>query len=111
MRNGNGNLVVRITLDGNPPWDWVECLSHPLKYVFNEAHPSLATVAGDAIIFESSEPKIEDNIKLMDNYIDQANICYCKKLAHQHAEEKRLLGQEQKQQEEIIKINEKLKSL
>jgi hypothetical protein len=111
MKNGEGNLVVQIVLDGNPPWDWIECLSHPLKHIHNEAHPSLATVAGNAITFESNELKLEENIKLMDSYIEQANTCYCKKLAMHEAEEKRILGQQQKQQDDLRKMNERIKSL
>jgi hypothetical protein len=109
MRTGEGTLMVQITLDGTPPWDWIECLSHVQENKYSEVHPSLATVAGDVIIFESSESRLEENIALMDAYIKQANVSYAQKMAHQYTEEKSLL--EQEQQEELSKINDRLKNL
>jgi hypothetical protein len=107
MRTGEGTLMVQITLDGTPPWEWIECFGHPQEYKYNEAHPNLATVAGDAIIFESAESCLEENIALMDDYIRQANESYAKKLAQQKEERSQL----EQDQEELSKINERLKSL
>ncbi len=111
MKTGDGNFVVQIDLDGTPAWEWVECFSHPRKYKLNEAHPGLATIVGNSIIFESTENGLEENIAMMDDYLEQANVCYAKKLAQEEAEEKRVFQQEEDMREELAKVNQRLKNL
>ena len=44
-------LTVKITLDGEPSSDWIECFKHPSTFIPNEADPSKASVIGNCITF------------------------------------------------------------
>ena len=104
-------LTVKITLDGEPCADWVECFRHPSTFVPDEAHPSKASVVGNCITFTSFRTNVRTNVLWMDKYIQQANECYKMMTAMHKAQEKSQREREQAEQEELDRINESLKDL
>jgi hypothetical protein len=106
-----GYLIVSVSLDGTPDWNWIECFKHPSTFTTSEAYPGRAFVTGNTITFSSSERTIKENVEWMDKYIQQANECYSRKMAEQVAEEKRQEERERKRKEELERINEGLKDL
>jgi len=104
-------LNVKITLDGDPSLDWVECFKNPATYIPDEAHPAKASVAGNTITFSSFRANVRTNVQWMDKYIQQANECYRLMDKMFVDEEKSRREKERVEEEEIEKINESLKDL
>ena len=104
-------LTVKITLDGEPSSDWIECFKHPSTFIPDEAHPFKASVIGNCITFTSFRTNVRTNVLWMDKYIQQANERYKTMSAMYIAEEKSQREREQTEKEELDKINESLKDL
>lgn len=104
-------LTVKITLDGEPCSDWIECFKHPSTFIPNEAEPSKASVIGNCITFKSFRPNVRTNVQWMDKYIEQANECYKTMNAMYVVVEKSRRERELAEKEELDKINESLKDL
>lgn len=104
-------LNVKITLDGEPSPDWIECFKHPSSFVPDESHPSKASVSGNTITFTSFRNNVRTNVQWMDKYIQQANECFLSMSALYLADEKKKRERELAEQAEIERINESLKDL
>lgn len=104
-------LTVKITLDGEPSSDWIECFKHPSEFVPDEADASKASVIGNCITFTSFRSNVRTNAKWMDKYIQQANESYKTMIAKRIAEEKSRRKREQAKKEELDTINESLRDL
>ena len=104
-------LNVKITLDGEPSLDWIECFKHPSTFIPDEAEPSKASVSGNCITFKSFRTNVRTNVLWMDRYIQQANECYKTMRAVYRAQEKSQREREKAEKEELDKINESLKDL
>ena len=104
-------LTVKITLDGEPSSDWIECFKNPASFIPDEAHPAKASVIGNCITFTSFRGNIRTNVLWMDKYVQQANECYKTMDTMYVAEEKSQRKRKKAEQEEINKINESLKDL
>jgi len=104
-------LTVRITLDGEPSSDWIECFKNPATFIPDEAHPAKAKVAGNTIEFTSFRAHIRTNVQWMDKYVKQANECYQMMSDMYKDEEKSQFEREKAEKAEIDRINESLKDL
>ena len=108
----NDSLWIRIRLSATPDQDWIHCFRDPSSYQTNEAHPSNARFNTDNTIdFQSTVNGLENNIKWMDKYLEQANTAYNAKKAKVLADKKRKEDLEAKKIEDLKKINEFIKDL
>lgn len=108
---GVGYFRIQILLNISPDRDWIECFKNPSKYRPDEAHPKLSEIQGNVLVFWSSEGHIKENVEWIDEYINQANECYHRKMAEKEA---RIKGQEEKtkkEKEELQRINKMLEKL
>ena len=64
-------LIIKITLDGEPSVDWIECFKNPATFVPDEAHPAKATVKGNSIIFTSFRANIKTNVLWMESMFNK----------------------------------------
>jgi hypothetical protein len=103
-------FTVQITLNGSPDSMWMECYRHPTDYTDNESHPSRTVVRGNKIVFFSIESELEKNVMAMDNYLNQANDCYRKKLIQQLALKNHSDFQKKNKQDELDRVNKKISS-
>jgi len=106
-----GLFQVLLILNVSPDSDWRECFQNPREFQPNEAHPRLAAIMGDKLMFRSSEEHIERNIEWMDKYINQANECYRKKMAEKEEEIKKQEARSQAEKAELERINKMLARL
>jgi len=104
-------LTIKITLDGEPKADWIECFKNPATYIPDEAHPAKAKVTGNSITFTSFRGNIRTNVLWMDKYIRQANECFQSMSEMYKAEIKSQHKRKREEQKEIDEINESLKDL
>jgi len=107
----SGFFRVRILLNISPDHDWIECFKNPSTFKPDEAHPRLAEIQGNVLLFWSSEGHITENVEWIDKYTSQANECYHRKMAEKEAEIKRQEEKMKREKEELKRINEMLEKL
>ena len=72
-KNGD-DLWVRIRLSTTPNAEWLQCFKDPISYLTNKTHPSNARLNSDNTLdFKATMSGLENDIKWMDKYIEQAN--------------------------------------
>ena len=110
-KNGD-ELWVRIRLSATPNVDWLQSFREPISYQPSKAHPSNARFMSDNTLdFESTMGGLENDIKWMDKYLEQANAACIAKKAKELADKKRKEELETKKKEELLKINESIKGI
>ena len=110
-KNGD-DLWVHIRLSGTPNVEWLQCFRDPISYQASKAHPSNARFLSDNTLdFESTMGGLQNDIKWMDKYLEQANAaCFARK-AKEIADKKRKAELEANKIEELKRINESIKGL
>ena len=110
-KNGD-DLWVRIRLSATPNVDWLQCFREPISYQPSKAHPSNARFMSDnALDFESTMGGLENDIKWMDKYLEQANAACIARKTKELADKKRKEKLEAEKKEELKKINESIKGM
>lgn len=110
-KNGD-DLWVRIRLNNIPNVEWLQCFREPISYQISKAHPSNARLMSDNTLdFESTMGGLENDIKWMDKYLEQANAACIAKKAKELADKKRKEELEANKKEELEKINESIKDI
>ena len=104
-------VTIKITLNVSPDNDWGICFVNPSTFKPNEAHPRRVQFSGSALIVRYPKRRIKEYLEQLDNYIDQANECYRRKMAEKEAERKREEEKETKKKEELDEINKMLEEL
>jgi hypothetical protein len=106
------DLWVRIHLSSAPNVNWLQYFRNPLSSQHNKTHPSNARFASDNTLdFESTISELKNDIKLMDNYLEQANVACIAQKKKELADIKRKEELEAEEKEELRKINESIKSI
>jgi hypothetical protein len=110
-KNGD-DLWVRIRLSATPTVDWLQSFREPFSYQPSKAHPSDARFRSDNTLdFESTMGGLENDIKWMDKYLEQANAAIIAKKAKEIADKKRKEELEADKKEELERINESIKGI
>ena len=110
-KNGE-DLWVHIQLSAAPDLEWLQCFREPISYQPSKSHPSNARfTSADALDFESTMGELENDIKLMDKYLDQANAACIDQKTKEIADIKRKEELETAKKEELRKINETIKNI
>jgi hypothetical protein len=110
-KNGD-DLWVRIRLSATPNAEWLQRFRDPISCQTNKTHPSNARLNSDNTLdFESTMGGLENDIKWMDKYIEQANAACIAKKAKELSDRKRKEELEAKKIEELKKINESIKDI
>ena len=68
-------------------------------------------MADNTLDFESTMNELENDIKLMDKYLDQANVACIDQKTKELADIKRKEDLEMEKKEELRKINESIKNI
>jgi len=106
------DLWVRIRLSSAPNVSWLQYFRNPTSCQHNKTHPSNARFASDSTIdFESTMGELKNDIKLMDNYLEQANVSCIAQKNKELADIKRKEELEAEEKEELRKINESIKGV
>ena len=106
------DLWVRIRLSSAPNGNWLQYFRNPINCEHNKTHPSNARFASDnSLDFESTMGGLKNDIKLMDAYLEQANVACIAQKNKELAEIKRKEELEATEKEELRKINESIKGL
>jgi hypothetical protein len=110
-KNG-ADLWVRIRLSATPTVNWLQFFRNPINCQHNKTHPSNARfMADNTLDFESTMGELENDIKLMDKYLDQANAACIDQKTKELADIKRKEELETEKKEELRKINETIKNI
>ena len=110
-KNGD-DLWVRIQLNATPNTEWLRVFREPINYQPTKSHPSNARFnSDDTFDFESTIAELKNDIKLIDNYLGQANTACIAKKAKELEEKKLKEELEAKKKEELKKINESIKGI
>jgi len=106
------DLWVRIRLSATPTVNWLQFFRNPINCQHNKTHPSNARfMAENTLDFESTMNELENDIKLMDKYLDQANAACIDQKTKELADIKRKEELETAKKEELRKINESIKNI
>jgi hypothetical protein len=106
------DLWVRICLSSAPNVNWLQYFRNPINCQHNKTHPSNARFASDITLdFESTMGGLKDDIKVMDKYLEQANVACIAQKNKELAEIKRKEELEVEEKEELRKINESIKGV
>jgi hypothetical protein len=106
------DLRVRIRLSSTPNVNWLQYFRNPISSQHNKTHPSNARFASDNTLdFESSMGGLKNDIKLMDNYLEQANDACIAQKNKELSDSKRKEELEAEEKEELGKINESIKGI
>ena len=106
------DLWVRIRLSSAPNVNWLQYFRNPINCQHNKTHPSNARFASDNTLdFESTMGELENDIKLMDKYLEQANIACIAQKNKELADKKRKEESEAEEKEELRKINDSIKGI
>ena len=112
MSKTGDDLWVRIRLSSAPNVNWLQYFRNPISCQHDKTHPSNARFASDSTLdFESTMGELKNDIKLMDNYLEQANISCIAQKNKELADIKRKEEFEAEEKEELRKINESIKSI
>ena len=110
-KNGS-DLWVHIRLSATPNVSWLQFFRNPINCQHNKTHPSNARfMADNTLDFESTLGDLENDIKLMDKYLDQANVACIDQKTKELADIKRKEELETAKKEELKKINESIKNI
>jgi hypothetical protein len=111
--NKTGNdLRVRIRLSAIPNVNWLQFFRNPVSCQHDKTHPSNARFGSDNTLdFESTMGGLENDIKLMDEYLEQANVACIAQKNKELADIKRKEELEAETKEELRKINESIKDI
>jgi hypothetical protein len=110
-KNGD-DLWVRIRLSNTPSVNWLQFFRNPISCHHDKTHPSNARFSSDNTVdFESTMRGLENDIKLMDNYLEQANVACIDQKAKELADIKRKEELEAEKIDELRKINESIKDI
>ena len=110
-KNGD-DLWVRIRLSNTPTVNWLQFFRNPISCQHDKTHPSNARFSSDNTVdFESTMRGLEKDIKLMDNYLEQANAACIEQKAKELADIKRKEELEAEKIDELRKINESIKDI
>jgi hypothetical protein len=106
------DLWVRIRLSSTPNVNWLQYFRNPISSQHNKTHPSNARFASDNTLdFESTMGGLKNDIKLMDNYLEQANDACIAQKNKELSDSKRKEELEAEEKEELRKINESIKGV
>jgi hypothetical protein len=106
------DLWVRIRLSAAPNAEWLQYFRDPTSCQTNKTHPSNARLMSDNMLdFAATMGGLENDIKWMDKYIEQANAACMAKRAKELSDRKRKEELEAKKIEELKKINESIKDI
>jgi len=110
-KNGD-DLWVRIRLSNTPNVNWLQFFKNPIICLHDKTHPSNARFASDNTLeFESTMRGLENDIVLMDKYLEQANVACIDQKTKELADIKRKEELEAEKKEELRKINESIKNI
>ena len=110
-KNGD-DLWVRIRLSNTPNVNWLQFFRNPISSKHDKTHPSNARFASDNTLdFESTISGLKNDIKLMDEYLEQANAACVNQKTKELADIKRKEELESENKEELRKINESIKDI
>ena len=106
------DLWVRIRLSATPTVNWLQFFRNPIDCQHNKTHPSNARFTVDnKLDFEATLGELENSIKLMDKYLEQANKAGIDQKTKELADLKRKKELETANKEELRKINESIKNI
>jgi hypothetical protein len=106
------DLWVRIRLSSAPNVNWLQYFRNPINCQHNKTHPSNARFASDSTLdFESTMGGLKNDIKLMDKYLEQANVACIAQKNKELADIKRKEELEAEEKEELRKINDSIKGI
>ena len=106
------DLRVRIRLSSTPNVNWLQYFRNPISSQHNKTHPSNARFASDNTLdFESTMDGLKNDIKLMDEYLEQANVACIAQKNKELADTKRKEELEAEEKEELRKINDSIKGI
>jgi hypothetical protein len=112
MSKTGDDLWVRIHLSSAPSVNWLQYFRNPISSEHNKTHPSNARFASDNTLdFESTMDGLKNAIKLMDEYLEQANVACIAQKNKELADVKRREELEAEEKEELRKINESIKGV
>ncbi len=110
-KNGD-DLWVRIRLSNTPNVNWLQFFRNPIISKHDKTHPSNARFASDNTLdFESTISGLKNDIRLMDEYLEQANAACVNQKTKELADIKRKEELESENKEELRKINESIKDI
>ena len=106
------DLWVRIRLSAIPNANWLQFFRNPISCQHDKTHPSNARFGTDNTLdFMSTMGGLENDIKLMDEYLEQANIACIAQKNKELADIKRKEELEAEKIDELRKINESIKDI
>ena len=112
VSKNDDDLWVHIRLSATPTAEWLQCFREPISCQLSKAHPSNARFMSDNTLdFESTVGGLENDIRWMDKYLEQANAAVIAKRNKEIADKKRKEDLEAKKKEELKKINESIKDI
>jgi hypothetical protein len=96
------DLWDRIQLSATPNAEWLQRFRDPISCQTNQTHPSNAILNSDNTIdFKATMDGLKNNIKWMDNYIEEANAACIANKAKELSDKKRKEELEAKKIDEI----------
>jgi hypothetical protein len=104
-------FFVRVELNQTPESDWIISFREQFPFKENEACPKRLQLDGNRIGWKTIKAKVEENVKDIDNYIEQANEKYNKLLLDRENKRKEEEELEKKKKDELDKLNAEFKDL
>jgi predicted RNA-binding Zn-ribbon protein involved in translation (DUF1610 family) len=104
----SGITIIHMPLNLRPDLDWTNFFSNPTTWT-----PSVhkALVAGDHIVVRANSDRIEEDLKWIYSYIDQANESYRKFIIEKEQRLKREQEAEEKREKERRELAERLRKV
>jgi len=103
-----GLVIVEIPLNREPDPEWIDCFEHPSKWT-PSIHPP--RINGKFIVWRADKDRVNQHIKWIFDYIDQANACYERVLKEKQEEEARLAQQRRLKKKELEEIQRELEKI
>jgi hypothetical protein len=100
--------IIEIPLSGPPDQTWVDCFNNPASWS-PSVHKSV--VRGDRIIVRANSGRIEEDLKWVYSYIDQANAAYRPLMDRMAMEKNRQQELTEEKERELRLLTEKLRRM
>ncbi len=104
----SGITIIEIPLNVRPGPEWIACFNNPTTW-----SPSVhkAVVRGDRLIVRANSDRIEEDLKWVYSYVDQANKAYRPLVEQKEREKKRQQELAEKQEKARQALTERLRGL
>ena len=103
-----GLTIITVPLNLRPDRDWIDCFNSPATWSVS-VHKSI--VQGDRIIVRANSSRIDDDLKWVFSYIDQANKSYHSLMERKQNEDRRLQELAEKREKERQALTDRLRRL